>query len=681
MGRDITVTFGDGTAHVYKNAPDNITPDAVKARATKEFGKPIKALDGGRGPSAPSADDNYLDEAIQKSKPDGAIPTFLRGVVQGATANFGDEIVAGGKSATGDGTYDANLADERQRTRADAQEHPIADITGNIVGAIAGPGRYLKKAKGAIDAIKQGGIMGAIYGFGQGEDGLKNRGLSAAAGTVLGLGTGAVTSGAAGLFNKVRPGNISANYVNKQFSGSPMAADSAKLSQDLGQIYTPGQATGSRSLLTIEGLVRRHPASADTMQAFDEKQLSTSLNNLVTNLDRLHANPSGPEATGNLVSKAFDNVLKKATTVRRATADADFGEVDKIAGNAKIIQPTNLAKAIDEIAADFSAPGGGDASATLVNQIKGIKRELDAGGLTAKETGRLLEIYGKAARGTGAVFKDMDKGQQRLIAGRLMRGLEADLDEAADAGGAGAQVSDALRTARGNYKTNSKAINELEKSVLGRMFGAEYDKAPERIAQTIRNMQPSELRQSLSILDKSDPSTSQVVKRYLVEDAMNTAGAISNSGAPRAQIGGQEMFSAPKFLTAIRKSNVWGSFSPEERKGMEQAVRDLERVSFRAGTDGSPTAPLLFAWEVAKAMGGGAMALSPTQIAKSVAAVMVPAKIAKAITTPQGQQALRTLRTAKPNTPAAAAATSVLVKLFAPKGDQAEKQPATGGAP
>jgi len=47
MARNITVTFDDGTSHVYNGAPDNITPDLVQARAEKEFGKKVTALDGG----------------------------------------------------------------------------------------------------------------------------------------------------------------------------------------------------------------------------------------------------------------------------------------------------------------------------------------------------------------------------------------------------------------------------------------------------------------------------------------------------------------------------------------------------------------------------------------------------------------------------------------------------------
>jgi hypothetical protein len=55
MARDITVTFVDGTSHVYKNAGDDTTPAAAQARAEKDFSKPIAHLDGGRPAETPSA--------------------------------------------------------------------------------------------------------------------------------------------------------------------------------------------------------------------------------------------------------------------------------------------------------------------------------------------------------------------------------------------------------------------------------------------------------------------------------------------------------------------------------------------------------------------------------------------------------------------------------------------------
>ena len=54
MPRNITITFDDGTTHVYQNAPDDLTPQAVYDRAAQEFtGKKIVNLDGGR-PKGPA---------------------------------------------------------------------------------------------------------------------------------------------------------------------------------------------------------------------------------------------------------------------------------------------------------------------------------------------------------------------------------------------------------------------------------------------------------------------------------------------------------------------------------------------------------------------------------------------------------------------------------------------------
>lgn len=47
MPRNITVTFADGSTHIYQNTPDEITPEEVTQRATKEFSKQVTNLDGG----------------------------------------------------------------------------------------------------------------------------------------------------------------------------------------------------------------------------------------------------------------------------------------------------------------------------------------------------------------------------------------------------------------------------------------------------------------------------------------------------------------------------------------------------------------------------------------------------------------------------------------------------------
>lgn len=79
MPRDITVTFSDGSTHVYKGAPDDVTPDAVQARAEKEFGKAVSALDGGRPAAA----------VAPTAQPRGTVPAEEPRTLGGFLSNIG----------------------------------------------------------------------------------------------------------------------------------------------------------------------------------------------------------------------------------------------------------------------------------------------------------------------------------------------------------------------------------------------------------------------------------------------------------------------------------------------------------------------------------------------------------------------------------------------------------------
>lgn len=75
MPRNITITFDDGTTHVYQNAPDDITPKSVYDRAAQEFsGKKIKNIDGGRQTAAAPERTvmGYLGETAGNIIPSGA---------------------------------------------------------------------------------------------------------------------------------------------------------------------------------------------------------------------------------------------------------------------------------------------------------------------------------------------------------------------------------------------------------------------------------------------------------------------------------------------------------------------------------------------------------------------------------------------------------------------------------
>ena len=79
---DVTVTFADGTMHIYAGVPGDIIPDVVEAKAEKEFKKKVVHLDGHRGRKImdwePAQDVQRNDKGERKANIDGTWVTITR---------------------------------------------------------------------------------------------------------------------------------------------------------------------------------------------------------------------------------------------------------------------------------------------------------------------------------------------------------------------------------------------------------------------------------------------------------------------------------------------------------------------------------------------------------------------------------------------------------------------------
>jgi hypothetical protein len=63
MARQVTVTLQDGTKHTYANVPDNVTPDAITARARNDFSQDVSNIDGGRTAPAKPKQESFTNAA------------------------------------------------------------------------------------------------------------------------------------------------------------------------------------------------------------------------------------------------------------------------------------------------------------------------------------------------------------------------------------------------------------------------------------------------------------------------------------------------------------------------------------------------------------------------------------------------------------------------------------------
>jgi len=552
---------------------------------------------------------------------------------------------------------------------------PFAPIIRQLTERLSRPTTSRVQASPQNEADRAAGTVGEVVGNSAVSGGLGTvrnavmTGLSAAGSAIgeqsggdVGKATGAILPAVldfALTAGRNVPKNMVARSTQKTLA-TDYANRGAEISRETKIPLSLGQQTGDEATMMVEGMAAKNPFSARKFQEFGANQVSASVQRLNKIMDDITPNKVSDVRMGTILGSAFDDAVNGAVKIRRSQAAADFDAVDAAAGNAKVIPTKNLTSTIDGLIQELDVPGGGDATASLVNRLKGMKDNLagvvkthygktepqakqvwagwenggfktiapDAPSLTANEASRLLEVYGKASAGTGQIFKDIDKAQQRMIASRLVKGVLSDLDEAV-AGGQG-NAAQLLKAARDNYRANSAAINKLEDSVIGKYLGA-GDRSPERVADFLVKLKPTEVSQTVNMLNRANPELIPQTRRYFIERAIENAII-----APSKRNPSSPNFSAAKFIDAMpegAKFNV--IFGNSEARGELKAVGEaLERIAYRGFTEGSPTAPLLMAWDAVKRV------FTIRGMAGLPAAMIAPKTVAKASLTPEGRRAL-----------------------------------------
>ncbi|MEN9924690.1 MAG: hypothetical protein RL268_816 [Pseudomonadota bacterium] len=206
----ITVNTPDGGVAQF---PDGTPPETIKSALAKKFPPSLppnmaRAKAAGEGTFAPDpsgvARANAFTEAnsgdLEDATKMGRIDALGRGLHQGLTFGFGDEMVAALRPLIHEGeTYDSALAGQRNLLSQAREDRPGYAYGGEIAGGIASPVNAalpLGKAAGSLasraaSSAMAGGSAGALYGFGSGEGGGGDRLASATIGGLLGGGIGA----------------------------------------------------------------------------------------------------------------------------------------------------------------------------------------------------------------------------------------------------------------------------------------------------------------------------------------------------------------------------------------------------------------------------------------------------------------------------------------------------------
>ena len=251
MPRNITVTFDDGSTHVYQNTPDGVTPEQVTERAAKEFGKGVSSLDGGKKAGG-SVIGDLAAGAVRGAGSIGA--TILAPVDAAARAlNGGKPVNIGGYDIVGQDRragMDAGLSEMGADTnslafKAGKVGAEIAGTAGaggavaNTVRAVAPGLTAAPVVANALRAVETAGAQGGGI-LSRSVGGAINGGISAGMINPEDAGAGAIIGGAApsvlGLAGKA------GSKIGSALRGAPAEPQrlaAARAAQEAGYVIPP----------------------------------------------------------------------------------------------------------------------------------------------------------------------------------------------------------------------------------------------------------------------------------------------------------------------------------------------------------------------------------------------------------------------------------------------------------
>lgn len=354
MPRDITVTFGDGSTHVYKSAPDDVTPADVQARAEKEFGKSVSSLDGGR-PAAVKRGTAIAEQPGMLESIGAAVGRGVGEIGLGAQRLVGMGLEKLGAEQAGKWLQE-DVARGKKKLEAEMvpyrAAYPTATGMAQFVGETAATlpaGGLIAKPIQAIGAAIPSAARAtaplaqsiASGGFQTGlRPGVANMLTKAAGGAALGgasaallnpeeAGTGAVIGAA---FPSVSNVLASARKLVRGTEQTPQMRAAIESAREAGYVIPPSQARDSAINKTLEGVAGKASVS----------QAASVKNQAITN--RLANETIGVAPNTQLTPELLDSVRKEAGKAYEAIAGlGDF----TVTGGAKLPAEVNVRSVLD----------------------------------------------------------------------------------------------------------------------------------------------------------------------------------------------------------------------------------------------------------------------------------------------------------------------------------------------
>ena len=591
MPRNITVTFDDGSTHVYQNAPDDITPEMVTERASKDFGKTVKALDGGRAQASqvapevgvPQGDnvaqlpetapqvsppDEVKKPRLQLPEKDTTIRDSVRSMLQGATLGFSDELGTGAAAlaATGVGNVKNMLGmqqtnpelgqvySEMQKQVSDEQnqfrsERPAlaaaTEIAGGVIPAIASGGTTA--ASTTLPAVaSEVGTVGNVLNTARAAYQAANPVVK---GVLTGVGTGALYGA-----GTAEQGNRLADAEKGALVGGITGGLVPTIAKGIGKVLSPDAAKNEAlSLLKQEGVQPTiGQALGGRFNALEEKAMSLPIMGDMIAIARNKAAESIEPAAHNRALSQIGEKLPKGLKGFDAVAytkeklaqkyDDVLGKIGAIVPDEQFTAKTN---SLSDMVSSLKIPDSEKQAFTMA--LDDVKSAIDNNGVMTSEGYKLAEsnlsAIGRSLK--GASSSNPYASKVNTAVSQLKSELQDMLKRQA---GDNAEDLRKVNKAYSNFKVVEKA-SDAGGADMGSFTPAQLDRAARSMEKSIgKRTTGNAMMQDLSSAAKNVLSTktpnSGTAERLFYGGGALASGAI-NPAIPIALGGGAALYTRP----------------------------------------------------------------------------------------------------------------------------------------
>lgn len=350
-----------------------------------------------------------VEQQIRRMEGEGTNPT-ADVFMQGLTYGLSDELGAALQTLRGVGNYSDILDAERERLSRVKKDNPVLSTVTEVAGAVANPISRVAWAANAPTRLAalgrgalEGGALGALYGFNQGEGGFGNRATNAAT-------SAAVAATLGGAINAALP---AVRGAVTQTPGSQVAEAAERLGVNLPRAVT----SDSRATQQIGKIATNVPIAGQPLRQASQtaiQQLDDASKNVSAGYGAADANAATAGAT---LRSGLEDYIGPTT---KARVEKLYDAVDNLVNQNALTPLQNTAAKVQEIVTRRGA-------AALPSESPAVSQVLDA---IQRQQGLSYEGLKTLRTSVGEMMKssnlpaNISQGELKALYGALTKDLE-----------------------------------------------------------------------------------------------------------------------------------------------------------------------------------------------------------------------------------------------------------------